>query len=367
MMRVLHILWDAQVGGIQKLVLDLAIKQDRRENLHSAIVFLKGKGDALSLFQKSGLRLFTIGLNSGYDFNPRKLSELKSIAEEYDILHLHGFNPWMANTAARSGKKLVYTEHGNFGFGRKLRLGEKFNQWMQGRFQRRQVDLLTYNSLFSKEVAEGRYRTSQCPSLLIYNGADTDVIQAQAAAHPVKREPGSFLIGTTSRLAGGKRIERLLRAYALFYASHPDARLWIIGDGPERKRLEAESRRLGLHPEHIFLGEKKPAAPYQAAMDLSIYPFYNEAFGLVALESLALGKPSLVFSDSGGMREIIEMSHPEDVCHDEEDLLKRMRYYYLHREETARQSGTRKSIARRFHIDIMEAQLFSAYQNLLSH
>lgn len=367
MIRLLHMLWDARLGGIQQLLLDLLPKQNSRADLKADILFMNGQGPNLPAFQQKEWKTFALGFQNGYDFSPEKRAALRTHLRDYDILHLHDFNPWMAREAARAGKKIIYTEHGNFGFGRKRRLGEWVNQCLQGRFQRKKVDLLTYNSLFSKEVAEKRYQTHKRPSTLIFNGTDTDLILARAAAHPVQKEPETFLIGTTSRLAGGKRIERLLQAFALFSASHPDARLWIIGDGPEKARLEMEATKLGLDPEKIFLGEKSPPAPYQAAMDLSIYPFYNEAFGLVALESLALGKPTLVFSDSGGMKELIAMSHPEDVCRDEEDLLKRMGYYYLHREEAARQSEARKAFARRFHIDHMEAQLYAAYVNLFPH
>ena len=367
MIRLLHMLWDARLGGIQQLLLDLLPKQNARADLKADILFMNGQGPNLPAFQQKEWKTFALGFQNGYDFSPEKRAVLRTHLRNYDVLHLHDFNPWMAREAARAGKKIIYTEHGNFGFGRKRRLGEWVNQCLQGRFQRKKVDLLTYNSLFSKEVAEQRYQTHKRPSILIYNGSDIDLIQSQAKAHPVSVEPGTFLVGTTSRLAGGKRIERLLRTFALFAASHPDARLWIIGDGPEKGKLEMEARKLGLDPQNIFLGEKKPPAPYQAAMDLSIYPFYNEAFGLVALESLALGKPTLVFSDSGGMREVVEMLSREDVCEDEAALLRRMEYYYLHREEAARQSDARSAFARRFHIDEMEAQLYTAYLNLLPH
>jgi glycosyltransferase involved in cell wall biosynthesis len=367
MIRLLHMLWDARLGGIQQLLLDLLPKQNARAGLKADVLFMNGRGPNLPAFQQEEWRTYTLGFRNGYDFSPAKRAALRAHLRPYDVLHLHDFNPWMAREAARSGKKIIYTEHGNFGFGRTRRVGEWVNQSLQGSFQRRRVDLITYNSLFSKGVAESRYRTQQRPSVLIYNGSDIDLIQSQAKAHPVSAEPGTFLVGTTSRLAGGKRIERLLRTFALFAASHPDARLCIVGDGPEKARLEAEAGALGLPSKQLFLGEKNPAAPYQAAMDLCVYPFYNEAFGLVALESLALGKPTLVFSDSGGMREVVEMLSREDVCEDEAALLRRMEYYYLHREEAARQSEVRKAFARRFHIDEMEAQLYTAYLNLLPH
>lgn len=94
--------------------------------------------------------------------------------------------------------------------------------------------------------------------------------------------------------------------------------LVLVGDGPERPRLEAEALRLGLSREVAFVGAVRNLPPVLRACDLFLLPSAHESFGLAALEAMSCGLP-VVGSRTGGLPEVVEdgatglLADPGDV------------------------------------------------------
>jgi N-acetyl-alpha-D-glucosaminyl L-malate synthase BshA len=93
----------------------------------------------------------------------------------------------------------------------------------------------------------------------------------------------------------------LLRIFARVRERMP-ASLVLAGDGPERPRVEAEARRLGL--EVRFAGAQRDLLAFFRESDLFLLPSRSESFGLAALEALASGVP-VVGSRTGGIPEVV--------------------------------------------------------------
>jgi len=93
------------------------------------------------------------------------------------------------------------------------------------------------------------------------------------------------------------------------------SQLLIVGDGPERDRLEAKARNNGLEGAVRFLGrvsDEQLVNCYRAA-NVSVVPSVGlEGFGLVVLESLASGTP-VIASDTGGLPEVLRPLAVEQV------------------------------------------------------
>ena len=87
-----------------------------------------------------------------------------------------------------------------------------------------------------------------------------------------------------------------------------DVKLLLVGDGPERARLEQISRISKFSKNIFFLGSLKSTKEVLNISDLFILPSSKESFGLSALEAMACGVP-VIASDSGGIPEVI--SHGE--------------------------------------------------------
>ena len=110
------------------------------------------------------------------------------------------------------------------------------------------------------------------------------------------------LVLASGRLIAGKNFDGLIRAFATVRPAH--ARLVVIGEGPERPRLEAEIARLGLGDRVELPGYRaEPWEFYTRATCLAVSS-RSESFGMTVVEALAHGLP-VVSTDCGGPAEIL--------------------------------------------------------------
>jgi glycosyltransferase involved in cell wall biosynthesis len=121
---------------------------------------------------------------------------------------------------------------------------------------------------------------------------------------------GDYLVGAVGRLVPRKGFDVLIRAFAA--AGLPDARLVIVGDGSERRRLE---RLAGERV--VFAGFRRDVKDLYQAFDLFVCPSHYEPFGRVIAEALDAAVP-VVAADSAGPRDIarrcpIELVPPGDA------------------------------------------------------
>ena len=100
-----------------------------------------------------------------------------------------------------------------------------------------------------------------------------------------------------------KRIEDVIIAFEGI-SKEMDVKLLLVGDGPERARLEQISRNSKFSKNIFFLGSLKSTKEVLNISDLFILPSSKESFGLSALEAMACGVP-VIASDSGGIPEVI--------------------------------------------------------------
>ena len=121
--------------------------------------------------------------------------------------------------------------------------------------------------------------------------------------HLVSKGP---LIVVVGRLVAQKRVDLTIRAVAELVRHEPTVRVAVVGDGPERKRLEALSETLGVAQTIHFCGYQSNPFPFVRAATAICMPSRDESFGMVALEGLALGKAVVTCDDSGGTLEVID-------------------------------------------------------------
>ena len=131
---------------------------------------------------------------------------------------------------------------------------------------------------------------------------------AAAARANSASAPGDFAIGTVTRLHDSKGNEYLVEAARLVLDARPDAKFFLVGEGPLRPALEAQAARLGLGDRFVFAGFAKDVAAVLSAFDLSVFPSLWEGTPLTAFEALAAGKP-IVATDADGLLDILTDGH----------------------------------------------------------
>jgi glycosyltransferase involved in cell wall biosynthesis len=142
--------------------------------------------------------------------------------------------------------------------------------------------------------------------------------------------PNAPLLAIISRLFYWKGHTELIKALTMVKAEIPNIKLLIVGEDdprgmPGRKvsytaELKSLVSDLGLTEQVIFTGFRRDVHKILAAIDLFTMPSFEEPFGMVFLEAMAMKKP-VVALDSGGTPEVVEhgksgfLSSPQDVEH----------------------------------------------------
>ena len=139
---------------------------------------------------------------------------------------------------------------------------------------------------------------------VVSRGVDTRLFHPHRRNEALRRTwgvaPDTPVVMLVSRIAAEKNLDALFRTFAQMRIANPAARLVIVGDGPERERLE---RR---HPGHAFAGMRRGEhlAEHYASGDIFLYPSLSETFGNVTIEAMASGL-AVVAYDYAASREHI--------------------------------------------------------------
>ncbi|MGW3247627.1 glycosyltransferase [Streptomyces sp. NPDC001070] len=308
-MKVLHIITGLGVGGAEQQ-LRLLLRHLAVHGVGSEVIALTNPGPVADGIRDDGTRVTCLGMNGNRDLGalPKLVALIRR--ERYDVVHTHLYRACVyGRIAARLAgvRAVVATEHslGDTHIeGRRLTLGARALYLGTERLGATTVAV-------SPTVAD-RLRRWGVPSPrveVVPNGIDAAAFRYSPETRHVVRArlglpEGAFTVGGVGRLVGGKRFDELVRAVAQL----PEARLLLVGGGPERAALEALAARSGVRDRVLLLGERahevtppsgddhgrRPDLPaLLSAMDVLVSPCPEETFGLAVIEGLAAGLPVL--------------------------------------------------------------------------
>ena len=144
------------------------------------------------------------------------------------------------------------------------------------------------------------------PIKVIRNGTNIDAVTTEK---PVKAASEPFTFLYVGLVASYKNIDFSLRALAEVKKTRSDFVFYVVGNGPDKKKLQKLSERLGLKDKVIFTGnitDKKDLAEKYAKADLLLFPSIFDNDSLVIIEAARNGVPSLVIKDSGSAERITD-------------------------------------------------------------
>lgn len=159
-------------------------------------------------------------------------------------------------------------------------------------------------------VADNLRRVAALPGErvhVIYNGVALDEIRRRASApppHPWLAPHAPPVVLAVGRLVGKKDYPSLLHAFARL-RRHRDARLIVLGEGPERRRLEALAKDLGIDDALALPGFTDDPYPYMAHAACLALSSISEGMPSVLIEALACGCPVVSTDCPSGPREIL--------------------------------------------------------------
>lgn len=324
-MKILMLTWEYPprvVGGIARVVHDLS--QRMIKDGHEVTVVTYRDGNTPYYENDKGVEVYRV---DNYMIHPNnfidwimqlnfnmiaKATELIS-KEKFDVIHAHD---WLVSYAAKTLKHafnipVVATIHAtesgrNSGIHDETQRYINDSEWM-----------LTYEA--TEVIVNSNYMKSEIQRLfglpfekinVIPNGINLNNFTGIERDYDFRRQyamDNEKIILYVGRLVYEKGIQNLIGAMPKILNNYNDSKLVICGKGGMIDELRQEVHNLGIDNKVYFAGycdSKKVQKMYKCA-DVAVFPSTYEPFGIVALEAMLAGVPTVV-SDVGGLNEIVE-------------------------------------------------------------
>ena len=308
--NVLHLRDTDEIGGPGKTILETHQAIDpQRFRLHVALFLTRhenGETPFATAARRSGMPVHLLRGFNQYD--PRLVWQVARLVKQLDIQVVHAHEvksdviAWLASGLHQA--HTVTTLHGWIANSLKARLFTQVDRVVVRRFER----VIVVSSRLRDEICLAGVRPENVR--LLHNAI---VLERY---HPEKQDRG-FLAGivghplprpivvSIGRLSHEKGHADLLDALAIVARSDRSFSLVLVGDGPERERLSARVRDLGLVNRVFMTGYLDEPQRILSEADLLVIPSHTEGLPNVALEALAMEVPVLATA-VGGTPEVVE-------------------------------------------------------------
>jgi glycosyltransferase involved in cell wall biosynthesis len=294
-LRVMHVVVAGDIGGAERLLVDLATRRDETGADHQVALLTPNRRLARYLTD-AGLEVHDRGRVResplAYLFTalgPADVSWLVALLvdQRIDVVHTHTLGSHVLGTRAamRAGRPQVRTEHHVMHYG--AISSSAFTRWAAAR-----TDRVVAVSDYVLRALSRTAPAVAAKATVVRNAVDAE------RWRPRPRLDGGFRVGVVSRLTAWKRVHLVLYAAALARVD-----VWVIGDGEERARLEETAKRGGGGVR--FLGYQADPRPFVAECDAIVSAAEREPLGLSLLESLSMERPVIAFAE-GGVPEIVQ-------------------------------------------------------------
>jgi len=292
--RVVHLVTTLDIGGLEKVVLDL-VRCRTKAMFGAHVICLDAAGVLERSFLDAGAFVETVGTRGPVPWRILKLARrLRQLRPH--VLHTH--NPQAHIHGAWAGRlanvpAIVHTRHGCHHPGQ--RVAATFSR-MAFAWTARYVAVSEDTAVMARDAE----RVPAGKVTVIHNGIDVE----RFALREKTSAPTRSRAVTVGRLSPIKDHVTLLKAARLVADRLPGFQLDVIGDGPLRADLETLRATLGLADHVHFRGYREQVGPYLAAADVFVLSSVSEGISIALLEAMASGLPA-VATDVGGNREVI--------------------------------------------------------------
>jgi glycosyltransferase involved in cell wall biosynthesis len=357
--RLLHIFPSFEIGGAQARFAQIANHFcDRFEH---TVIALDGCVAAQRLVS-SAVKMEIVSLSYDKQDQLRSLWRFRSVLEQrpHDLLLTYNWGAvdWALANRLRRRSRHIHMEDG---FG-----PDEAHAQFRRRIWFRRLALtgahttVIVPSQTLRAIARDVWRLPDRRVIYLPNGIDCARFRTR---EPAMREPASALIGTVASLRPEKNLARLIQAFAVLRRA-TDARLLIVGEGPERPALERLSAELGIAHSVDFAGATASPEHFYRTMHVFALSSDTEQMPYSVLEAMATGLP-IVATDVGDVAHLVSAPNRPFVLGDRSpDAFARALSALAGQPDLRAQIGAanRMAASTRFDLELMLARYLSVFE-----
>lgn len=362
-MSVLHVVVAGEIGGAERMLVDLARAEARDARPH-AVALVTPNDRLRALFRDAGLDVDDRGparegplIYLSRTLGRSDVAWLEAIIRRRgaSIVHLHTFASQVVGTRAalRAGARVLRTEHST-------RVYDDPSCWPFSKWSLRRVHASVCISEHVRSVALARAPWAEPIMHVVPNGVDVQHFAPRRL--PSESERGRVRFVALGRLEPRKGVDIALRALARV----PNAELAVVGEGESRPMLESLARTLGVADRVRFSGFTSDVRDEIARAHVALSSARSEGLGIALLEAMAMGR-AVVALPTGGVPEIVREGDTGWLAHgdDEEALAHAMRDAIDRPEELSRRGArARDRVVETFSVDAMREGYERQYSRL---
>ena len=319
MKKILFVITQAEMGGAQRAVFELAAGLKDRYEIVVAAGEPAGSDELVSRCESAGIRIVRLG-HLHRAIRPRQdiraVFELRAMIrnERPDIVHAHSSKAGIISSLAcctphHARCTLIYTAHG-WVFQEPLSpLRRLLYLWME-KIAARERKATIVLSESEKKIALANHLGSNASLVVIPNGVscppkmfDRDRARAEIS-RLIPIDSSTRLLGAVANLYPAKGLDTLVAAAGIVYDLYPDVHFIIAGEGPERKKIEREIRSRNLDEIVRLIGKISDPGQFLPAFDIFVLSSRKEGLPFALLDAAAAGLP-IVATRVGGIPEVL--------------------------------------------------------------
>lgn len=306
--QVLHLLHRFGFGGTERVIANLLNHSGKGVTNFIGGFFPHDEDFLDELTLKSNT--FWLDKKPGNDpFMPFKIASLCR-KHKIDIVHSLGWGTYAEGFLAAKGLLRIPFIFSYRGKTMEDTIGLPKRRVLAQRLFSRFTDLILSPSKISrKEYAEEIGINPEIISV-IYNGVDVNRFAPDLKTRTEKRselkiKPDEIVIGSVGRLDPVKNIDSLVKGFAgLTDRLRGKCKLFIVGDGSDREKIESMIGKYGLKGSVILAGMRRDIPDLLKLMDIYVQPSKYEGIPNSVLEAMASSLP-VIATNVGGVSEIV--------------------------------------------------------------
>lgn len=289
-------------SGPPRFIFADAERKVRVYEVPSTIAPYQNSQSIQTMFDETGTRV--IAHHTMIDAVNRFAARAATIAaeEEFDMIHAHDWTSYLAGVAAKrvSGKPLVLHVHATtFDQAASDNIDPVIFDIERRSFE--YADRVVTVSQFTKDIVTKKHGIPAEKVEVVHNGCDTYEPPRHVPTLQEWREQGRRIVLYHGRITIQKGVDYFVRAARRVVDEDPNVMFVISGWGDMTNQIIAQVGEMGLSGHVLFAGalwEEERDRMYQS-VDLVVMPSVSEPFGLVPLEAMQHGTPSLISKQSG--------------------------------------------------------------------